>query len=163
MDKGAFLNVFKDSIGAITNGRYFSSERGYQGALCTELSSRANIEQIFSGYAIVEQEYQKTLIAHGINIRPDIIMHVPYKKGMYSNRRGGNFVVIQLKRKASVHKAKEDFDKIDLMFKELDYPLGIFLNINSANTFFEYYMGNYPERLHCFAVTLVNSEVVIYE
>lgn len=57
----------------------------------------------------------------------------------------------------------QDFDKLDLMFRELDYPLGIFLNINSANTFIDHYTGDYPERLHCFAVRLVNHKAVIME
>lgn len=163
MDKETFLNIFRDSIRAITDSRYFSNERAYQAALFAELKNKANIEQIFSSDAILEPEYQKTLRKHRITIRPDIIIHVPYKKGMHSNRRGGNFVVIQLKRKASKSKAREDFDKLDLMFEKLDYPLGIFLNINSANTFFNCYTGDYSERLHCFAVRLVNHEVVIYE
>ncbi len=161
--KEVFLNTLRDSIRAITDGRYFSNERGYQGALIAELKSKAKIEKIFSKNAIVEQEYPKTLGKHGINIVPDITIYVPYEKGMYSNRRGGNFVVIQLKRKASVLKAREDFDKLDLMFEKLDYPLGIFLNINSAKTFFESYTGHFPERLHCLAVRLLNQEVVIYE
>ena len=165
MDKEVFLDTFRDSIRAITDSRYFLTERGYQGQLIAEMESRTNIEQIFLGNAIFEQEYQKTLKNHGINIRPDIILHVPYEKGIYHNRRSGNLVVIQVKLKASVGKAREDFDKLDLMFDKdkLDYPLGIFLNINSDNTFSNYYTGDYPERLYCFAVRLVDDEVVIYE
>jgi len=162
MDKEVFLDAFRDSIRAITDIRYFRNERGYQGQLITELSRRAN-GQIFPDNAIWEQEYQKTAGKHGLRIRPDIILYVPYEKGLYGDRRSGNFVVIQIKRKASIDKAREDFNKLDLMFKNLDYPLGIFLNLNSAKTFFDYYTGNYPERLHCFAVRLLNHEVVIYE
>lgn len=163
MDKETFLNIFKDSIRAITDERYFLTERGYQCALFAELRNKAHIEQIFSGNAIVEPEYQKTRRKQGIAIRPDIIIHIPYETGIYDNRRSGNFVVIELKQKASESKAREDFNKLDLMFKKLGYPLGIFLNINSANTFSNCYTGDYPERLHCFAVRLVNHEVIIYE
>ncbi len=163
MDKDVFLDTFRDSIRAITGDRYFSNERAYQAALFAELKSKGNIQQIFSIDAIPETEYQKILIKHGITIRPDLILHVPYKEEMYENRRSGNFVVIQLKRKASVRKAREDFDKLDLMFQKLGYPLGIFLNINSANTFSNHYTGDYPERLYCFAVILINHEVVIHE
>ena len=163
MDKEVFLDTLRDSIRAITDRRYFSTERGYQGQLIAELNSRANKEQILPGKVILEQEYQKTLRKQGITIRPDIIIHVPYEKRMYSNRRAGNFVVIQVKLNATVRKAREDFGKLDSMFQKLDYPLGIFLNINSADTFFDCYTGDYPERLHCFAVRLVSHEVVIYE
>ena len=164
MDKEAFLVNLRDSIRAITNRRLFSTERGYQGQLITELKNRVNIKQIFSKHAILEQEYQKTLEAHGINIRPDLIIHIPYETGIHNDRRSGNYVVIQLKLNASEEMAQEDFNKLDLMFgEELDYPLGIFLNINSGKTFFDCYTGDYRERLHCFAVRLVDDEVIIYE
>ena len=128
-----------------------------------QMNSRANIKQIFPDNAIWEQEYQKTLKNHGVNIRPDIIIHIPYEVGIYDNRASGNFIVIQLKLNAYVRKAREDFDKLDLMFEKLDYPLGIFLNIASTKTFLDQYEGSYPKRLHCFAVRLVNNEVIIYE
>lgn len=163
MNKEQFLSIFRDSIQAITDERYFSTERGYQGQLLAELNSKLNIEQIFPGNPIVEQEYQKTLDNHGITIRPDIIIHIPYERKIHENRRAGNLVVVQIKREASNDEAKEDFDKLDLMFEKLDYPLGIFLNINSSNTFFDIYSGNYKDRLYCFAVRLVNNKVVIYE
>ena len=58
---------------------------------------------------------------------------------------------------------------IDLEVKEiiqglrtLNYKLGVFLYIDSASTFFGCYTGCYKERLHCFAVRLLNQEVVIY-
>lgn len=163
MNKEQFLSIFRDSIQAITDERYFSTERGYQGQLLAELNSKLNIEQIFPGNPIVEQEYQKTLDNHGITIRPDIIIHTPYERRIHENRRAGNLIVIQIKREASNDEAKEDFDKLDLMFEKLDYPLGIFLNINSSNTFFDIYSGDYNGRLCCFAVRLVNNKVVIYE
>lgn len=163
MDKGVFLNRLIHSIKAINAKRYFSTERGYQGQLLIELNGRLKIEQIFHSEAIVEQEYQKTLKNHGISKRPDIIIHIPYEEEKYKSRHAGNFVVIQLKRKASEHTAREDFDKLDLMFEKLDYPLGIFLNVDSNETFFDSYPGNYKDRLHCFAVQLSNNEVVLYE
>ncbi len=119
MDREVFLDKLRESIRAITDSRYFATERGYQGQLIAELSRRANIKQNFHDNAILEQEYQKRSGKHGINIRPDIILHIPYEKAMYGNRRSGNFVIIQLKRKASVDKAREDFHKLDLMFKKI--------------------------------------------
>lgn len=163
MNKVLFLSLLRDSILAIVHKRYFSTERGYQGQLLTELNKRVNLEQIFPGNPIVEQEYQKTLDKHGISKRPDISIHIPYDRRMHSSRRVGNFIVIQLKLRASEGKAKEDFNKLDLMFEKLSYPLGIFLNIDSDNTFFDRYSGNYRDRLHCFAVRLINSEAYVHE
>jgi len=127
------------------------------------LTNHSNIRQIFSVYSTVEQEYQKTLKKHAIRIRPDIVIHIPYERGISLNRRSDNYVVIQMKLKASEKRAKEDFQKLNLMFEKLNYPLGIFLNISSNETFYDSYSGNYKERLHCFSVQLVNNEVVLYE
>lgn len=163
MNKEEFLHMFKNSVKAITERHYFSTERGYQGRLLAELTNNSNIKRIFPDDPTVEQEYQKTLENHGIRIRPDIIVHIPYERGMSEDRRRGNFVVIQIKLKASESKAKEDFCKIDLMFEKLGYPLGIFLNIDSDTTFFDRYSGRYKDRLHCFAVQLVKNKVTLHE
>jgi hypothetical protein len=70
-----FLTIFQEAVAAIKEPRLFSTERGYQGALIHELKNRiANAE--FPGDPVVEQEYQKTLLHDGINIRPDLIIHI---------------------------------------------------------------------------------------
>lgn len=166
LEKDIFLSTFRDSLKAINEERFFSTERGYQGQLLSELDRRLKIKKIFLGDSVVEQEYQKTLKQHGIYKRPDIIIHIPYRDGIHPSRRYGNYVVIQLKLNATNDKkAKEDFDKLDLMFNKnkLDYPIGIFLNINSDKTFFDSYSGDYKNRLHCFAVKLSDSKVLIHE
>lgn len=157
-----FLEGFAKAIKSIKDKRYFSTERGYQGQLITELANRISIKTIFdNNNVILEQEYQKTLKSHGISFRPDIILHVPYESGLYSNRQSGNYAVIQLKLRASPTKAREDFRKLDSMFAKLDYPLGIFLNINSDKTFCDSYSGRHSQRLHCFAVKLADNEVIV--
>jgi len=164
MNKDPFLNIFRDTIRAITDKRYFSTERGYQGQLLAELSRRmASIKRIFPSEPNVEQEYQKTMDKHGITIRPDIIIHIPYEREVSKNRGSNNFIVIQIKLNASESRAMEDFRKLNLMLEKLNYPLGIFLNINSTKTFYDSYSGDYKGRLHCFAVRLVNKEVVLHE
>lgn len=45
--KTKFMEIFKESIRAITHKHYFSTEKGYQGQLLAELNKRLNIEQIF--------------------------------------------------------------------------------------------------------------------
>ena len=164
MNKDPFLNIFRDTIRAITDKRYFSTERGYQGQLLAELSRRmASIKRIFPSEPNVEQEYQKTMDKHGITIRPDIIIHIPYEREVSENRGSNNFIVIQIKLNASEKRAKEDFRKLNFMFEKLNYPLGIFLNINSNRTFYDSYSGDYKGRLHCFAVRLVNNEAVLHK
>lgn len=165
MDKDSFLNAFRDSLKAINKKRFFFTERGYQGRLLSELDKRLKIKKIFPGDIVVEQEYQKTLEKHRINLRPDIIIHVPYRDKIHHSRRYGNYVVIQLKLNASKKRATEDFEKLNSMFdkNKLDYSLGIFLNINSDKTFFNSYSGDYKDRLHCFAVKLSDNKVLIYE
>lgn len=163
MDKELFLETFRESLKAISNIRYLASERAYQSALFSELKTKGKIEQIFSRYAIIEPEYQKTLTAHGITNRPDIIIHVPFETGINDNRASDNYVVIQLKLKASESKAEKDFGDLDLMFEKLNYQTGIFLNIDSLKTFVNCYKGKYKEQLNCFAVKLVEGQVIINE
>ncbi len=45
--------------------------------------------------------------------------------------------MIELKLRASEFEARDDFSKLDLMFEKLNYPPGIFLNIDSNETFFD--------------------------
>ena len=161
MDKDRFLRVFKESLEVITEKRFFSSELGYQGQLVSELNKRLIMELVFSSRAVVEQEYQKRLKRHGIRIRPDIIIHVPYSEGIHSSRKEDNYVVIQLKKNSSKKDALDDFKKIDLLFQNLDYPLGVFLNIDSEKNFYSDYLGEYRDRIHCFAVRLSAEDKVI--
>lgn len=163
MESERFMELFKDSLREITAERFYANERGFQGQLNVELNKRLNDINLFPNKAIIEEEYQKTLPNHGINIRPDIIIHVPYEEGLYEDRREGNFVVIQLKLKASEKEAVEDFGKLDLMFTELNYPLGIFVNIDSDRTFYDKCVGKYKNRLNCLAVKLVDDIVEIVE
>ncbi len=163
MENVLFLREFRHSLKAINKKHFFSTERGYQGYLLSELDKRIKKEKIFLEDIIVEQEYQKTSKNHGIRKRPDIIIHIPYREKIHPSRCYGNYVVIHLKLNASEKKAKDDFEKLDSMFDKLNYPLGIFLNINSDKTFFDSYSGDYKDRLHCFAVKLSDNKVLIYE
>ena len=68
------------ALRAVSKPRFFETERGYQGEFLAEL--RAALPALGPpGDIIVEQEYQKTLPRHNINIRPDIIVHVPTADG----------------------------------------------------------------------------------
>jgi hypothetical protein len=73
----------------------------------------------------------------------------------------GNFAVWALKKRASQAKAIEDFDKLDKMFKVLSYHLGFFININSEKHHLEIYTGDYKERIHSFAIKLIDCGILI--
>jgi hypothetical protein len=163
MDAKEFLRVFRPSIRAIKESRLFQTERGYQGQLVAELSKRLDRDAIWPDNPIVETEYQKRAKDHGTTIRPDLIVHVPFDRGVYDHRQDGNYVVVQLKRKATLNAALKDFTDLDYMFRELRYELGIFVNIDSDETFFDDYAGDFGGRLHCFAVRLIKNLPTIVE
>jgi hypothetical protein len=144
------------ALRGVSTPRFFETERGYQGEFLARL--HASLPEIgLPGSAIVEQEYQKRLKDHGITVRPDVIIHVPTREG--GNRREGNFAVFELKRKATLDEAREDFGSLDAVIKALNYPLGVFLNIDSDDTQARNYDGAFGDRIHFFAVRLVNETV----
>ena len=140
----------------ITRPRFFETELGFQGELLAELRGalpRAGLP----GDAVVEQEYQKRLRDHGINVRPDLIVHVQTPTG--GNRRQNNFVVFELNHQAGPKEVREDFDNLDAVLRALDYPLGVFVNVASGRTQAAHYRGPFRDRVHFFAVRLRNNAV----
>ena len=154
----AVLHAIRESLRAVTQPRFFETERGFQGQLLVELNGRLQCEG-----TVVEQEYQKRMCHHGFKIRPDIIAHVPYDPDRHRSRREGNFVVFELKLRADQDAAFEDFDRLSMMCAGLDYPLGIFINIDSFETHLERYAGEHRSPLHAFAVRLDDRRVVLNE
>lgn len=155
------LTIVKGALISITNPYWFETERGYQGELLGELRNKLSDCEIEG--AIGQQEYQKRMKDHGFRIRPDIIIHIPFEQANYEARKEGNFVVIELKLRASEAQAIADYQSLARMCEILDYPLGIFVNIGSNETYFESYKGGFKDRLHAFGVRLDNGEVVIDE
>ena len=155
------LNIIRESLVAVTHPRFYETERGFQGAFLAELGRRIPALQ-WKG-AIVEQEYQKRMRDHGINIRPDIIIHVPFEGGHHSSRREGNFVVFELKLNASPEEALPDYEHLSNMCEILGYPLGIFININSSDPHLHLYHGPHKEKLHAFAVRIQVDQVEVRE
>lgn len=74
MNNETLLDHICTALAAVVAPRYFETERGFQGALQSELDRVLPKHQLSAG-AIVEQEYQKRLMFHGLQIRPDIIIH----------------------------------------------------------------------------------------
>ncbi len=150
------VGIILECLRSVRHPRFFETERGYQGELLAEL--RARLPQVaLLGDAIVEQEYQKRLCGHDINIRPDIIIHVPTPDG--DNRKEGNFAVFELNLHAGPAEACEDFANLDAVLGGLNYPLGVFVNIDSTRTQASHYGGVFGERLHFFSVRQMGGEI----
>jgi hypothetical protein len=159
-DQKQFLSVLRQSLENIREERFFQDERGFQGALLQELSQRV-AHGAFPGDPIIEQEYQKRLPLHKIRIRPDIIIHVPFERGVSEGRGDGNFVAMELKRRATGKKAKEAFANLAQMKKALKYPLTIFINIDSEQTHAALCPKSIAGQTACFAVRCEDGRSVV--
>lgn len=162
MDLDSLLQAIRNSLLAIVDPRFYESERGFQGQLLVELSSRVP-ELMPRNRGIIEQEHQKTLLNHNLTIRPDIIIHEPYDPEIHANRRQGNFAVIELKLYAGPKKAVEDFKSLYSMLTVLEYPVGIFININHTRTQVNHVPAEARGRIVSFATRLTQNGAQIVE
>lgn len=153
MNREQFLAGLRGALGAITHPRFFETERGYQGELLGALRNRLDAPA-WPPEAILEQEHQKVLGLHGINIRPDIIIHEPFNAERHRSRREGNHAVIEIKRRSTADEAREDFASIEQMFKHLDYRLGAFVNIDAQEAHAVLLPPSLRGLVTCFAVIL---------
>ncbi|MFZ0270330.1 MAG: hypothetical protein WAL34_00645 [Acidobacteriaceae bacterium] len=155
-----FLTLLRQALENIREERFFQDERGFQGALLQELSQRV-AHGAFPGDPIIEQEYQKRLPLHKIRIRPDIIIHVPFERGIAEERYEGNFVAMELKRRATTKRAKEAFANLVQMKRKLHYPLTIFINIDSVQTHAAVCPKSIAGQTACFSVRLEDGRCVV--
>lgn len=155
-----FLSALHEALGNIREPRFFETERGYQGELLVQLAKCLKTAA-FPGDPIVEQEYQKTMPSHGIKIRPDIIIHIPFERGHVESRNQGNFVAIELKRRSTENEARDDFTNLAQMHEVLQYPLTVFINIDSEQTRFAIRPQSIASQIICFAVRLEDGKPVI--
>jgi len=95
-----FLALLKDALEHIREPLFFETERGFQGELLALLHNGLDGIEL-PGAPIVEQEYQKTISNHGLYIRPDIIVHIPFDRGHAERRNQDNFVAIELKLRST--------------------------------------------------------------
>jgi hypothetical protein len=153
------LRSVRDALAGITSPRFFQTERGYQGALLARLHER----QQLPSHIVVEQEYQKRAGQHGLTIRPDIVVHEPFDPERHDTRTDGNAAVIELKLRATAEEALADFQSLRLMLDVLHYPLGVFINIDSAVTHAELVPQAVGGRIACFAVMLADGVPRIVE
>lgn len=157
MTSDDIVSAISDALEAIDTPRLFETERGYQGELLAQLHRRLALQHP----AIIEQEYQKQLGKHGMAIRPDIILHEPFDERIHPGRDFGNLAVIELKLRSSKAAAVEDFNSLAEMIRVLKYPLGIFVNVNSQDTFGDVAPLDVRASLVAFAVRLVDGKVAV--
>ena len=141
----------------VAEPRFLRTERGFQGQFYCALQRVLKERGLLREGRILEMEYQKST-RHGMSQRPDIVLHVPAEDsgaGMAEN----NFAVWALKRRATLAEARDDFVKLDEMFEQLCYPLGIFVNIDARDHFAASYDGRFPERVRAVAVWLDGGAV----
>jgi len=159
MEPETLFANFRESLEAIIAPRFYETERGFQGELLTQLSKRLRL----SDPAIVEQEYQKRQHVHGLSIRPDLIIHEPFDLGHHSSRTEGNIAVVELKLNASANKAAQAFQSLAAMLNVLEYPIGIFVNIGTTETYADLVPQEVKGRIALYAVSLNESHVYVVE
>jgi hypothetical protein len=159
-DLERFLALLRQALENIREEQFFRDERGFQGVLLQELSKRL-AHGVLPEDPIIQQEYQKRLPLHGIRIRPDIIIHVPFERGLAAERDEGNFVAMELKRRATAKRAKGAFANLAQMKKALKYPLTIFINIDSDETHFAVCPKSIASQTACFAVRFEGGKSVV--
>jgi hypothetical protein len=88
-------------------------------------------------------------------------VHVPFDRGLAESRDEGNFVAIELKRRATEKTARQAFANLVLMHKALKYPLTIFINVDSGETHSALCPKSIAAQTVCFAVLLEDGEPVV--
>lgn len=144
----------------VRNVRFLKTERGYQGEFFCELKTALYERSILKDDLILEMEYQKAQSRHHIGQRPDIILHVPAEvsgEPVHEN----NIAVWALKRHSNIHDARDDYNKLDEMLRDLDYDAGFFINLDCNFHHLERYNGNYKDRLFAFSVKLSGNTLQI--
>ena len=163
MKRSELFSLVRSSLLAIYEPRLFNTERGYQGALQTNLSNTIAGGVFSRSDILVESEYQKSLRHHGVKIRPDLVIHIPHERDQTRTRQADNFAVIELKRRASASSARSAFQSLDEILSKLNYHVGIFVNIGSAQTHFSSCESSHWRRIRCFAAQREGEYVVVQE
>jgi hypothetical protein len=162
MDYEALFAVLSKALALISHPRFFDNELGFQGELRAQLE-RLDLKALLPEGSIIEQEHQKTLVAHGLTIRPDIVIHEPFDRARHADRTEGNVAVIELKLRASEAEASGDFESLGQMLDVLEYPVGIFINIGSERTHSDLVPAALRGRIVCYAVWLQDGKPQLVE
>jgi hypothetical protein len=154
------INALVSAIDRVREPRLFCTERGYQGQLAAQLDRLLDAEPSGITRPLVEEEYQKRAKVHGINLRPDIVVHIPFDRGVSPTRRHDNYLVVLLKFAARKTTADKDFEQLSIICSKLEYPIGAFLNIASTDLWLPGYTSTIGGgfTLYEFAITLKDSQ-----
>lgn len=152
MDSKELLSVIEEALGSVTASHYYEDERGFQGEFYAQLRMRLR-DMALEG-VLLREEYQKMFAEHGLRIRPDIILHEPFDPSRHTGRDEGNHAVMELKRRATPGTAAEAFTNLVAMIDALNYPLGVFINIDSPKTWAESVPEAHRARIACLAARL---------
>jgi len=157
------LPILLSAIEGIREPRLFETERGYQGHLAAQMDRLLEREPDHLLRPLVEEEYQKRADRHGIILRPDIVVHIPFDRGLSPSRRDDNYLVILLKLRANQKKADRNFQDLETMCSVLNYPLGVFVNIASETLWLQQYKRKTDGAFALFevAVRLVDGSPVL--
>lgn len=153
MESEELLTVIVAALTSVTNPHYYEDERGFQGEFYAQLRLRLRDMALPEG-ALLREEYQKRLVEHGLRIRPDIILHEPFDPDRHRGRDDGNHVVMELKRRATPGTAADAFTNLVAMIDTLNYPLGVFINIDTPKTWAESVPEAHRSRIVCLAAHL---------
>ncbi|WP_421574810.1 hypothetical protein [Stenotrophomonas maltophilia] len=153
MDSKELLNVIAAALTSVTDPHYYEDERGFQGEFYAQLRLRLR-DLVLPEGALLREEYQKRLAQHGLRIRPDIILHEPFDLGRHRGRDQGNHSVMELKRRATRGTAADALSNLVAMIDTLNYPLGVFINIDSSKTWTESVPDSHRDRIVCLAAHL---------
>lgn len=153
MDSKELLTVITEALTSVTDPHYYEDERGFQGEFYAQLRMRMGKIALPQG-ALLREEYQKRLEEHGLRIRPDIILHEPFDPARHRGRDEGNHAVMELKRRATSGTAADAFTNLVAMIDALNYPIGVFINIDSSKTWAEAVPEVHRARVACLAVHL---------
>ncbi|XHH28250.1 hypothetical protein WIW49_12770 [Xanthomonas euroxanthea] len=153
MDSKELLNVIAAALTSVTDPHYYEDERGFQGEFYAQLRLRLR-ELVLPEGALLREEHQKRLAQHGLRIRPDIILHEPFDPGRHRGRDQGNHAVMELKRRATPGTTADAFSNLVAMIDTLNYPFGVFINIDSSKTWVESVPDSHRTRIACLAAHL---------
>ena len=159
----SLVDATRESLRAIAIPRFFETERGYQAELLAELRKRLPTILALHDNAIIEQEYQKRVAVHGLNIRPDLVIHVPFDEERHPDRKRGNYACFELKRKATATEARADYENLSRLMGALNYPVGIFINLDSRETHISEAPKAAVGQFFSFAVSLRDGIVELHE
>lgn len=151
MDSKELLNAIATALTSVTAPHYYEDERGFQGEFYAQLRLQ---NLVLPEGALLREEYQKRMAQHDLRIRPDIILHEPFDPGRHRGRDQGNHAVMELKRRATPGTAADAFSNLIAMIDTLNYPLGVFINIDSPKTWVESVPDSHRGRIACLAAYL---------